>query len=165
MGPLRNLMYCSLFMSIFIFNFLAWKKICTGIFLSVCMSVHHMCAQCLQRPEEGIEFPGTAGVYSCEPPGERWEQNLSHLYKQQVLLTAEHIDFLQRQVSPSAWGFSSLVSIKMYSFQGSLYPVNQGLKIPSSLSVSGGISHCYGVHSEPVSIVDIQELQLSIRFF
>jgi hypothetical protein len=32
------------------------------------LSVHHMCAWCLQRPEEGIRVPKIGAAGSCELP-------------------------------------------------------------------------------------------------
>lgn len=52
---------------------------CMVIFLSVCMSEHHMCAQC---PEDSIESPRTRVTDSCRC----WELNTGSLAEQTVLL-------------------------------------------------------------------------------
>lgn len=36
--------------------------------LSATLSVHHVCASCLQRPEGGIGSPETAATDGCDPP-------------------------------------------------------------------------------------------------
>ena len=43
--------------------------------LHVCMYVHHMCAWCQRRSEEGIRSPGTGVMDSCEAPCRFWESN------------------------------------------------------------------------------------------
>ena len=37
--------------------------------LHVCMSVHHVCALCLQRPEEDVKSPETVITDGCELSG------------------------------------------------------------------------------------------------
>lgn len=44
---------------------------------------------CLQRPEKGVESPGTGVIVGCEPPLGCWELNLGLLEEQPVLLIAE----------------------------------------------------------------------------
>lgn len=38
-------------------------------------SVYHLCAWCLQRPEEGFRPPGTAVTDIYKPPCGCWESN------------------------------------------------------------------------------------------
>ena len=57
--------------------------------LSGCMYVHHMCAWCLRRPEEGVGSPGTGAMDGCELPCGCWELNRGPLQEQQGLFTAE----------------------------------------------------------------------------
>jgi hypothetical protein len=35
-------------------------------YLPACMSIHHMCVQCLQRPEEDVRSLRTVAADSCE---------------------------------------------------------------------------------------------------
>lgn len=66
--------------------------------LPTCMSVRHVCAWCLSRPEVGIESSGTGVRGSCEPPwGCCWEPSSSLLQAQQVLPTA------QPSLQPLSW--------------------------------------------------------------
>ena len=58
----------------------------TGV-LPACMSVRHMHALRLKRPEEGIGSPRT--TYGCELPCGFWEWNLGPLENQPVFLTPE----------------------------------------------------------------------------
>jgi hypothetical protein len=52
------------------------------------MYCEHAC--CLQRPEEGIVFPGTVITVSCEPPHGCWETDPgSSLQEQTMLLISE----------------------------------------------------------------------------
>jgi hypothetical protein len=53
--------------------------------LPACMSVHHLHACYLQRPEEDIGFPGLGVTDGCEPPCGYWEPNLGSLEEQSVL--------------------------------------------------------------------------------
>lgn len=55
--------------------------------LLACVTVHNMCAWCLQMPE-GTGFPRAGVIDSCEMPRECWESNLA-LEEQPVLKTAE----------------------------------------------------------------------------
>lgn len=57
--------------------------------LCACMSVYHMHAWCLQRPEEGVESGTGAVTDDCEPPRGCWGLNLDSLKKQLILVTAE----------------------------------------------------------------------------
>ena len=50
------------------------------------MSVHHMCAWCPQKPEEGVRSPGTGGTDGCELLCGSWEWNADSLQEQQVIL-------------------------------------------------------------------------------
>ena len=43
--------------------------------LSTCMSVHHVCAWCLKKPEDDVRTHGTGVTDSCEPPDVCWELN------------------------------------------------------------------------------------------
>lgn len=52
--------------------------VCMGI-LSVCMSVHHLCAWYIQRLEEGIAFPGTGVTDGYKLSCGCWDSNPSHL--------------------------------------------------------------------------------------
>lgn len=52
------------------------------------MSMYHMHAQCLQRPEESIRFPGSRVIYGCKLACGCWDSNLS-LEEQSVILTTE----------------------------------------------------------------------------
>lgn len=54
-----------------------------------CMSVYNMHALCSQRPEEGIEAPGTEILDGCEPLCGCWEMNLASLEEQPVNVTTE----------------------------------------------------------------------------
>lgn len=51
--------------------------------MSPCVSIHHVCAWCPRRIEEGDRSPGT------EPPCGNWELNLCALEEQPVLFTSE----------------------------------------------------------------------------
>lgn len=55
----------------------------------VCLSVFHLCARYLQRPEEGVESPRTRVTDACELSCRYWKLNLGRLEVQQVLLVAE----------------------------------------------------------------------------
>lgn len=44
--------------------------------MDVCLSVHHMCAWCLPRPESGVRCPKTGVTDGCEPSCVCWESNL-----------------------------------------------------------------------------------------
>jgi hypothetical protein len=63
-----------------IFNF-----ICVGI-LDSCMSVHCVCAWCLQRTKE-VGSPRTGIRNGCEPPCGYWESNQGTLKEQPLTLT------------------------------------------------------------------------------
>lgn len=55
----------------------------------LCLHVCVLCIYvwCLQRPEEGVESPGTGVIVGFEPPLGCWELNLGLL--EEVLLIAE----------------------------------------------------------------------------
>lgn len=50
--------------------------------LHACMSVHHICAWCCQRPEEGVRSRGTGVTNSCELTRGHWQLNLDPLEEQ-----------------------------------------------------------------------------------
>jgi hypothetical protein len=56
--------------------------------LPACMSVHHMCAWCLRKPEDSDPLEKVFTV-SGEPSWRCWELNPGPLEEQPVLLTAE----------------------------------------------------------------------------
>lgn len=53
--------------------------------VSIYVCVHHMCALCPQRPEEGIRCSVIVVTDDCELPCRYWEPHLG-LLKEQVLL-------------------------------------------------------------------------------
>lgn len=57
--------------------------------LSATVSVHHVCASCLQRPEGCIGSSETGVTDGCELPCVCWELNLDALEEQPVLLVTE----------------------------------------------------------------------------
>lgn len=64
-----------------------WKCLFLYVYLfvlPVCMSVHHVCAWCLQRPGEGIRSSGTGFTDGCGSPCRCWESNLGSLQEQPV---------------------------------------------------------------------------------
>lgn len=50
--------------------------------MSTCVSLHRVCAWCLQMSEKGVGSPETIVTDGCEPPTECWEPNLSPLQEQ-----------------------------------------------------------------------------------
>ena len=60
------------------------KRICRGV-LPVFVSVYHVCARCLRRPETSGRF----SVIEIEPPCGCWELNLGPLEEPLVFLTTE----------------------------------------------------------------------------
>ena len=61
---------------------------CMNVF-PACMYVHHGCAWCLQRPEEGVRLPGTEVTDGCELPHGSWKLNFSpallhHFFKLEI---------------------------------------------------------------------------------
>ena len=65
-----------------------------------------MCAWCLQRPEEGTEFPGTGVTDGWEPLCEFWELNPGPLKEQPVLLS-----HLPRDIVPLVMKPLDMVSV------------------------------------------------------
>lgn len=68
-------------------------------FLSECFActyVQHVHALRVQRPEEGIGYPGTRVMGGCESPCGCWEQNLNHLQEQKAILATAPL--LQPQI-------------------------------------------------------------------
>lgn len=63
---------------------------CMDVWPACYACVHHLCAWCMWRPEEGIGAPGT-GVTgaACKPPCGCWELSPGFLQEQQVLLTTK----------------------------------------------------------------------------
>lgn len=70
----------------FLFYFFIYF-VCINIF-PVHVSVYHLCARCLWRPNEGTGLPGVTDGYKPPPCGCR-EQNLSPLEEWPVFLTTE----------------------------------------------------------------------------
>lgn len=56
---------------------------------SACMTVHHIFAWFLRRPEEGIGSPETQVREGCQLPCEGWESTLGLLEAQPVLLSTQ----------------------------------------------------------------------------
>ena len=57
----------------------------TSLFIQASLSRFYS----VQRPAEGVRFPGSRVIDDCEPPREYWELNLGPLEGQPVLLTSE----------------------------------------------------------------------------
>lgn len=55
--------------------------------LSACVSVCHLCAWHLQRPDKGIRSPGSGITDGCDWLCGCWELKLSPLEEQQALLS------------------------------------------------------------------------------
>lgn len=83
----KKVLHILIFLNCFSFIFYVYE------FLLACMYVHHVCARCLWRPDEGVWLLGTAVRDSCELPWGYWELNLGYRHDQQMLLIAK--PFLQ----------------------------------------------------------------------
>ena len=57
---------------------------CMGVLLA-CMSVHHMCAWCVCKLEEGVRVPVSRITDDWGLPGRWWELNPDPLEEQPVL--------------------------------------------------------------------------------
>lgn len=57
--------------------------------MGICMTVYHVCAWYLWRPEEGTGYPETEITDGCELPHGGWEPNPVPLQDQRMLLATE----------------------------------------------------------------------------
>lgn len=71
--------------------------------LSVCMSVCHMHAWCLQKSEKDVRYRGTTVTDVCKPSCRWWGLNPGSLQKPKILLTTEPALQLYEQLLTPFW--------------------------------------------------------------